>query len=76
MKYCGKCGYFDNHKHKFCPKCGKNLQKKSSKQNIKKTSTQNNYNLRPTINISELELKIHNLTNTERKKRGLILLDF
>ena len=43
---------------------------------LKSQNTKNNSNLRPTINISKLELAIHDLTNIERQKRNLSLLAF
>ena len=76
MTFCGTCGNFIKPNNKFCGKCGSVLGKINNKKNSKKTSTQNNYHERPSTNIAELEQKIHNLTNIERKKRNLSQLSY
>ena len=80
MGFCPKCGCFDNNEYKFCPKCGLDLQKITNQQRIHTDTsaryTKNNCNLRPVLDISKLELEIHDLTNIERQKRGLSLLVF
>jgi len=76
LTFCAKCGNFIKPNNKFCAKCGNVLRKINNKKNSKKTSTQNNYHLRPSINIVKLEQKIHNLTNIERQKRHLSQLSY
>ena len=74
MGFCPKCGCFDNNVFKFCPKCGYDLRKITNRQRIQTDisthDTKNNYNLRPVLDISKLELEIHDLTNIERQNRG------
>ena len=76
MKFCPRCGNFINHKYAICPKCrfdSRNIPRK----NIRNVpGSKNNYHLRPTIDISKLELKIHDLINIERQKMYLSLLSF
>ena len=76
MKFCPRCGNFINHKYAICPKCrfdSRNIPRK----NIRNVpGSKSNYHLRPTIDISKLELKIHDLTNIERQKMYLSLLSF
>ena len=76
MKFCPRCGNFVNHKYAICPKC--NLDsRKIPRKNIKNIpGSKSNYHLQPTIDISKLELKIHDLTNTERQKLNLSLLSY
>ena len=76
MKFCPRCGNSINHKYAICPKCSfdsRNIPRKNIK-NI--PGSKSNYHLRPTIDISKLELKIHDLTNIERQKMYLSLLSF
>ena len=76
MKFCPRCGNFINHKYAICPKCrfdSRNIPRK----NIRNVpGSRSNYHLRPTIDISKLELKIHDLINIERQKMYLSLLSF
>ena len=76
MKFCPRCGNFINHKYAICPKCrfdSRNIPRK----NIRNVpGSKSNYHLRPTIDISKLELKIHDLTNIERQTMYLSLLSF
>ena len=76
MKFCPRCGNFVNHKYAICPKCNFD-SRKIPRKNIKNIpGSKSNYHLRPTIDISKLELKIHDLTNTERQKLNLSLLSY
>ena len=74
MVFCGRCGNFINLKNKFCGKCGYDLSEII--RNTSKKSHKNNYHERPSINIVQLEQKIHNLTNIERQKRNLSQLSY
>ena len=76
LAFCGKCGNFIKPNHKFCAKCGSVLPKINKKNKSQKKSTQNNYHLRPSLDIEKLEQKIHNLTNHERQKRHLTQLSY
>ena len=69
MAFCGRCGNFINPKNKFCGKCGYDVSK--IVRDTGKKPHKNNYHERPTINIVQLEQKIHDLTNIERQKRNL-----
>ena len=76
MKFCPRCGDFINHKYAICPKCNFD-SRKIPRKNIKNIpGSKSNYHLRPTIDISKLELKIHDLTNIERQKLNLSLLSY
>ena len=76
MKFCPRCGNFVNHKYAICPKCNFD-SRKIPRKNIKNIpGSKSNYHLRPTTDISKLELKIHDLTNTERQKLNLSLLSY
>ena len=76
MKFCPRCGNFVNHKYAICPKCNFD-SRKIPRKNIKNIpGSKSNYHLRPTIDISKLELKIHDLTNIERQKLNLSLLSY
>ena len=76
MAFCGKCGNFIHATHKFCGKCGYNLSKQLGKKTNNKKLPRNNYHKRPSLNIVQLEQKIHNLTNIERQKRNLSQLSY
>ena len=76
MAFCGKCGNFIHVTHKFCGKCGYNLSKQLGKKTNNKKLPRNNYHKRPSLNIVQLEQKIHNLTNIERQKRNLSQLSY
>ena len=76
LAFCGKCGNFIKSNHKFCAKCGSVLPKINNKNKSQKKPTQNNYQLRPSLDIEKLEQKIHNLTNHERQKRHLTQLSY
>jgi len=76
MKFCPRCGNFVNHKYAICPKCNFD-SRKIPRKNIKNIpGSKSNYHLRPTTDISKLELKIHDLTNIERQKLNLSLLSY
>ena len=76
MKFCPRCGNFVNHKYAICPKCNFD-SRKIPRKNIKNIpGSKSNYHLRPTTDISKLELKIHDLTNIERQKLNLPLLSY
>ena len=76
MKFCPRCGNFINHKYAICPKCNFD-SRKIPRKNIKNIpGSKSNYHLRPIIDISKLELKIHDLTNIERQKLNLSLLSY
>ena len=74
MVFCGRCGDFINPKNKFCGKCGYDVSK--IVRDTGKKPHKNNYHERPTINIVQLEQKIHDLTNIERQKRNLSQLSY
>ena len=74
MAFCGRCGNFINPKNKFCGKCGYDVSK--IVRDTGKKPHKNNYHERPTINIVQLEQKIHDLTNIERQKRNLSQLSY
>jgi len=76
LAFCGKCGNFIHATHKFCGKCGYNLSKQLGKKTNNKKLPRNNYHKRPSLNIVQLEQKIHNLTNIERQKRNLSQLSY
>tara|TARA_Y100001934_G_scaffold240100_1_gene294187 strand:- start:45 stop:1334 length:1290 start_codon:yes stop_codon:yes gene_type:complete len=76
LAFCGKCGSFIHVTHKFCGKCGYNLSKQLGKKTNNKKLPRNNYHKRPSLNIVQLEQKIHNLTNIERQKRNLSQLSY
>ena len=76
MKFCPRCGNFINHKYAICPKCSFDSRKIPRKNFKNIPGSKSNYHLRPTIDISKLELKIHDLINIERQKMYLSLLSF
>ena len=76
MKFCPKCGNFINHKYAICPKCSFDSRNRPRKNIRNVPGSKSNYHLRPTIDISKLELAIHDLTNIERQKLYLSLLSY
>ena len=76
MKFCPKCGNFINHKYAICPKCSFDSRNRPRKNIRNIPGSKSNYHLRPTIDISKLELAIHDLTNIERQKLYLSLLSY
>ena len=76
MKFCPKCGNFINHKYAICPKCSFDSRNRPRKNIRNVPGSKSNYHLRPTIDISKLELTIHDLTNIERQRLYLSLLSY
>ena len=76
MKFCPRCGNFVNHKYAMCPKCNFDSRKIPRKNIENIPGSKSNYHLRPAIDISKLELRIHDLTNIERQKMTLPLLSY
>ena len=58
MKFCPKCGNFINHKYAICPKCSFDSRNRPRKNIRNVPGSKSNYHLRPTIDVSKLELTI------------------